>query len=506
MMNENKKIAYNSVIIFLRLIITSVVGIVASRIVLDALGASDFGLYNVVGGIVVLLNVVNTAMLSTTYRYLAFEIGKKENGLPNKVFNASLLVHCCFALFIIIFGLTVGEWYVNNILNVDAYKLPDARFVFHVSLLTTAFSTVLVPYQGLLVAYEKFSVNAVIDIVSCLIRLFVLFLFIYQDVNRLRLYSIIMFCYTVLAGLMYLIYCYRNYNVVIKLKIYKQVALIREMMSFALWTLFGAVSSIGKTQGSAMIINFFFGTTVNAAYAVANQIESFILMFARSLNNAAIPQITKNYSSGNQDRSILLTSYISKYTYLLMSLVAFPVLLEMDFLLGLWLKEVPDSATEFCKLMVLGGLIGCLGEGIPALVNATGNIKVYQIIFHTFNLFGLPIAFVFYKIGSNPYVILEVYCVIYFLSAILRLFLLKYLYKFDINFLINNSYVRIFAVTIPLAIYYYFYNTDGMDVKYHIIYGILSELFLLFVIAVLGTDKNERNKILGYVNARLKRK
>ena len=505
-MNDNKIIAYNSVIIFLRLIITSVVGIVASRIVLDALGASDFGLYNVVGGIVVLLNVVNTAMLSTTYRFLAFEIGKKENGFPNKVFNASLLVHCCFALFIIIIGLTVGEWYVNNILNVDECKLPDARFVFHVSLLTTAFSTVLVPYQGLLVAYEKFSVNAVIDIVSCLIRLFVLFLFIYQDVNRLRLYSIIMFSYTVLAGLMYLIYCYRNYKVVIKLRIYKQVVLIREMMSFALWTLFGAVSSIGKTQGSAMIINFFFGTTVNAAYAVANQIESFILMFARSLNNAAIPQITKNYSGGNHNRSILLTSYISKYTFILMSLVAFPVLLEMDFLLGLWLKEVPEGATEFCKLMVLGGLIGCLGEGIPALVNATGNIKVYQIIFHTFNLLGLPIAFVFYKSGSNPYVILEVYCVIYFLSALLRLFLLKYLYKFEIMFLINKSYVRIFAVTIPLAIYYYFYNTDGMEVKYHIIYGFLSELFLLFVIAVLGTDKNERNKILGYVNARLKRK
>lgn len=505
-MNDNKIIAYNSVIIFLRLIITSVVGIVASRIVLDALGASDFGLYNVVGGIVVLLNVVNTAMLSTTYRFLAFEIGKKENGLPNKVFNASLLVHCCFALFIIIIGLTVGEWYVNNILNVDECKLPDARFVFHVSLLTTAFSTVLVPYQGLLVAYEKFSVNAVIDIVSCLIRLFVLFLFIYQDVNRLRLYSIIMFSYTVLAGLMYLIYCYRNYKVVIKLRIYKQVVLIREMMSFALWTLFGAVSSIGKTQGSAMIINFFFGTTVNAAYAVANQIESFILMFARSLNNAAIPQITKNYSGGNHNRSILLTSYISKYTFILMSLVAFPVLLEMDFLLGLWLKEVPEGATEFCKLMVLGGLIGCLGEGIPALVNATGNIKVYQIIFHTFNLLGLPIAFVFYKSGSNPYVILEVYCVIYFLSALLRLFLLKYLYKFEIMFLINKSYVRIFAVTIPLAIYYYFYNTDGMDVKYHIIYGFLSELFMLFVIAVLGTDKNERNKILGFVKARLKRK
>lgn len=505
-MNDNKKIAYNSIIIFLRLVITSIVGIVASRIVLDALGASDYGLYNVVGGIVVLLNVVNTAMLSTTYRYIAFEIGKKDNGVPNKVFNASLMVHCCFSVFIVIIGLTIGEWYVNNILNVEPEKLADARFVFHISLLTTAFSTILVPYQGLLVAFEKFSVNAVIDIVSCILRLLVLLLVIYSDTNRLRLYSIIMFGYTFLAGIMYMIYCLNNYRDIIKFKLYKQSVLIKEMMSFALWTLFGAVSSIGKTQGSAMIINFFFGTTVNAAYAVANQIESFILMFARSLNNAAIPQITKNYSGGNQERSILLTSYISKYTYLLMSLVAFPVLLEMDFLLGLWLKEVPEGASEFCKLMVLGGLIGCLGEGIPALVNATGKIKVYQIIFHTFNLLGLPIAYLFYKTGSNPYVILEVYCVIYFLSAILRLFLLKYLYKFDIKFLINKSYVRIFAVSVPLCVFYFFYNTKGLETQYHILYGILSEIFLLFVIAVFGTDKNERQKVLGFVHSRIHRK
>ena len=278
------------------------------------------------------------------------------------------------------------------------------------------------------------------------------------------------------------------------------------MLSYACWIVYGAFAYALKAQGSNLIINLFFGTLVNAAYAVANQIEGFIMSFSRSLNSAAIPQITKNVSGGDTTRSLTLASYISKYTFILMALAAFPVLLEMDFLLGLWLKEVPVGATTFCRLMVLGGLIDCLGEGISPLVNATGKIKNYVFVIHTVMLCGLPVAFVCYKIGCPPYTITIVFCAISLICSGLKIYLLHRILRFDIMLFLRTSYVRIFAMAIPLAIYYYFYNTDGMDIKYHIIYGVLSELFLLFVIAVLGTDKNERNKILGYVNARLKRK
>ena len=504
-MNENKKIAINSVVIFARLCITSVIGIFTSRIVLDALGASDYGLYNVVGGIVTLLNVVNTAMLSTTYRYIAFEVGKKKDGNTNKIFNVSLLIHAIFSIFILVVGLIVGTWYVNNYLNIPIEKISDAHFVLRVSLITSAISTLLVPYQGLLVAYEKFTVNAVIDVVSCVLRLVVLLLFIYTPENRLHLYSLIMMGYTVLVATMYVCYSVRKFYDTIKLHLYKDFVLIKDMMSFALWTLFGAVASIGKTQGSALLINFFYGTLVNAAYAVANQIESFILMFARSLNNAAIPQITKNFSGGNKERSILLTSYISKYTFLLMCFAAFPVLLEMDFLLDLWLKDVPVGANIFCNLMVLGGLIGCLGEGIPALVNATGNIKTYQIIFHTFNLLGLPIAYIFFKNGYDAYIILVIYCIVYLLGAILRLFLLKYLYKFDIRLLINKSYIRILLVSIPLIIYYIFLNNPNTSVIGHLANMFLAEVYLGAIILLVGLDKLEKQKIKFFFQSKLKK-
>lgn len=503
-MNGNKKIAVNSVVIFVRLCIVSVIGIYASRIVLDALGASDFGLYNVVGGLVVLLNVVNTAMVSTTYRYIAYELGKPEDQRNiNKIFNTSFAIHFSFALLIVILGLTLGLWYITNYLNVAPEKISDAIYVLSVSIITTAVSTMLVPYQGLLVAYERFSVNATIDIITSLLRIFLLLTFVYSSGNRLRIYSIIMLSYTLSYSIAYFVYCKWNYNKIINFKIWKDLKLYKEMLAYAGWIVYGAFAYALKSQGSNIIINFFFGTLVNAAYAVANQIESFILSFSRSLNNAAIPQITKNVSGGDTGRSIRLASYISKYTFILMSLVAFPVLLEMDFLLSIWLKNVPEGATTFCKLMVLGGLLDCLGEGISPLVNATGKIKQYVFVIHSVMLLGLPIAYLLYIFGCPSYTISIVFCFVSFICSLLKIYLLYKILQFDVSLFVKTSYLRILLMSIPLIIYYFLYDTSGFETKYHIIYGCLSEFFLFLVIAVLGTDRLERIKIYSYIKAKL---
>lgn len=503
-MNDNKKIAVNSIVIFVRLCIVSLVSIIASRIVLDALGASDFGLYNVVGGIVTLLNVINTAMLATTYRYLAFEIGKKDAGNPNKIFNTSLLIHFSFAIALMVIGVLVGDWYINNYLNVAEGKLDDALFVFHVSIATAAFSTLFVPFQGLQVAYEKFAINALIDIVSQSAKLGAILVLIYSDCNRLRLYSIIMLSYMILSCILYFGYCWKNYYQVVKLKFYKDAKLIKEMLSFALWTLFGALASVGKSQGSAVVINFFFGTVVNAAFAVAAQVESFILVFARSLSSAAVPQITKNFSGGNSERSIKLTSYISKYTFILMAMVAFPVILEMDFLLELWLKEIPAGSVTFCRLIILGCLLSSLGEGIPALVNAIGKIKLYQVVTHTFTLLGLPISFVFYKFGADASSILTIYCVISFLLAFIRLYLLKRIFKFDVSEFIRISYLRIVLIAIPLLGLYFLYDSSSFNALGHLFGMITAEIYLLLVVIVLGLNKTERNLIKSFLTKRKK--
>ena len=399
-MNENKRIAFNSVIIYLRLCVVSLISIILSRVVLDALGVSDFGLYNVVGGIVLLLNVINSSMTSTTYRYLAFEIGKKENGNPNKIFNTSRIIHLAFAALIVLVGEPLGELYIINYLNVVSESIPDAQFVFRLSIIAAAINTIFVPNQGLLVAYEKFRATALIDIISNLVKLGLILLFIYSDTNRIRLYSIIMLSYTVINSLAYYMYCKKYHNDVVVCNLNKDRRMYKEMVSFSSWTLFGAFANVGKSQGSVIIINYFFGTIINAAYAVARQVEVFIMMFARSLGSAAVPQTTKSFSAGDLQRSISITSRISKYTFVLMALISFPVIIEIDFLLGLWLKDVPNGSAQFCQLIILGNLIGCLGEGIPNLINACGKIKAYQVIVHTI----MTVSYTHLTLPTTPYV------------------------------------------------------------------------------------------------------
>ncbi len=499
-MNSNSKIAINSVIIFVRLCVVTIVSVFASRMVLDALGASDFGLYNVIGGIVAVLNIVNASMTSTTYRYVAFELGKGRDGEPNKVFNSSFLIHAVFALCILVFGLIIGLWYVNNKLNVPIESLPDARFVLVISIVTASISTLFIPHQGLLVAYEKFSYIAIVDIFSQLFRLAAIYFLLYDSSNHIRTYSIIMMAFSLLHGGLFFCYCLKTYWRIVRFKLYYQWRTYKEMLSFAIWTLFGGVANIGKVQGAALIVNYFFGTVVNAAYAVGNQVAGFVQTFAGSLSTAAIPQITKNYSRGNMSRSMSLTSYISKYTFILMLLVAFPVLLDMDFLLSVWLTEVPEGSTIFCKLIVLDGLLGCLGAGIPSMVNAIGNIKVYQIVIYTFTILGLPIAFILYRYGGAPYYISAVFCIITLVACILKIVLLNKYYKIDVRPLFKISYLRMGLISIPLLVYYYFYDASNYSYVGHFVGLAFSELFLVIVLLLVGLEHREREMVRTGIN------
>jgi len=504
-MDSNKRIAVNSVVIFIRLCVTSLIGLFSSRFILQALGASDFGLYNVVGGIVALLNVLNTSMVTTTYRYIAYEMGKGEEGNPNKVFNTSLAIHFGFALLILIVGGLLGEWYISNYLNVDPSRLPDARFVFRISILTTMLTTSFVPFQGLLVALEKFTITAVFDIITRILAFVgVLYLLSYSG-NRIRLYSVIMLSVNAIHYLLIYIYSRKKSYEIIRFRPNNDKRLYKEMFSFAGWILIGASASVGKSQGSAIIINYFFGTLVNAAYAVARQVESYILMFSRSLNQAAVPQITKSFSGGDKQRSETLASYISKYTFILMSLVAFPVMLEMDFLLEIWLKNVPEGATVFCQLLVLSGLLGCVGEGIPALIQASNKIKQFQITTSVLSLMGLPAAFIAYKLGAPAYSILIVYCAIEIINAFVRLYLLKRVLGMDIKAFVKTSYLKILYISLPLILVYFVYDSSSFSVTGHLLGLVGLELFVLACVILLGIDAREKNMIIRYVKNRRKK-
>ncbi len=452
MSKDNILILKNSAILYVRLIITSILGLAAARFVLQGLGASDFGLYSVVGGIVTLLAFLNTVMISTTYRYIAFEMGKGDIDGTNKVFNISLVIHLCLAILVLILAETAGVFYVNNYLNLAPGKTADALFVMRFSALATFFSVASIPYQGLVTANEKFSVRATIEIIRSTLTFFAA-LVIFYSCEKLRLYAALITVANGIPALLFLAYCKKKFADITLWNFQRDLSKYRDMLGFSVWIMIGAAAAVGKIQGSALIINSFFGTVLNAGFGIARQVNAVISMFSRNLGQAAIPQITKNFSSGNTSRSVALTAHISKYTCFLMLIPSLPILLETDFLITAWLGVVPPYTVIFCQLMIINELVSSLGEGIPALVQATGKIKYFQIILSTTSLMSLPIGFLLYKWGYPPYAIQIAFIVTALINVVMRQVLLKALIDFDVKYFIKTSYIRILYVallTLPL--------------------------------------------------------
>lgn len=500
MSQGNKLIAKNTAIIYFKLIITSIIGLFSSRFIFKSLGADDYGLYNVVGSIVVMMAFFNTVMTSTTYRYIAFEIGKNDKVAVNKVFNINLVIHICIAIIILIFTETIGVYYVRNYLNVNVEKVNDAIFVLRFSIYATIFSVLSIPFQGLVTALEKFSVNATIEILKSILSLVISFFLLYAIGNRLRLYSVLMMFLTIASSLLYIIYCFRKHYEIVKWKFQKDKKKYKEMIGYSTWIMIGAAASVGQRSIAAIIINLFFGTLLNAAYGIANTVNSIVSRFSQSISQAAIPQITKNYSSGNNDRSIMLAAYISKYTMFLIIIVSVPILLETEYLIHLWLGNVPDYTIIMTKLVIVNTLITGLGAGLPALIQATGKIKWFQIILSGTSLLSLPIAYVLFKLGYPPFYIIISFIITEIINVFMWQVLLKKIINFDVVSFIKITYLKVFFVLISLVPLFFLINYFDESIYRFIFYSLLSVIYTIISILILGLDNIEKKKIILYIN------
>lgn len=482
------------------MLITSIIGLVATCILLQSLGASDFGLYSVVGGIVVMMAFLNTVMVSTTYRYIAFELGKGDLVGANQVFNISLVIHLSLALLLILFAETLGRFYIQHYLNVPFDRVDDAIFVFRFSVLGTFFSIISIPFQGLITAQEKFSIRASIEIFRSLLRLCAVLIILCYLGNRLRLYSVLMMIVMLAPPALFFVYSRKKYSSIIRWNFQRNINKYKEMIGFSGWILLGAGASIGKVQGAALIINSFFGTILNASFGIANQINSIILVFSKNLGQAAVPQITKSYSSGNSERTIQLGFYIPKYSFFLMLLPALPILLETNFILELWLKEVPQYTYVFIKLMLINALIDIMHTGIPAVVQATGNIKWYQIILSTISLLSLPASYILFTLGYPPYSILLTYIVSSIVMVVVQLFLLKSVISFNVKEFIKKSYLKIFYVAIFVSPLFFIRNLYQQSITRFILISMLALIWVLTAVYVVGIEKKEKAFVVSTFN------
>lgn len=498
---SDRLIAKNSLIVYLRLFVATLISILTSRYVYKALGVSDYGLYNVVGGVIAMFSVIAGAMASTTIRFLNIEIGKLE-GDPNKVFNLCQVTHIVFALIVLILGESIGCYYINNYLNVPPGKESDAMFVFQVSTIVACIGVTNVPYQSVFVAKEKFFHIAVIDIINALVKLGLVVVLLYYPGNVLRLYAVIMSSTTVISFVAYHFLCFKYWPELVRWKLYRKYQDYKELLVYNNYNLLASSSLVLRSQGSNMLINFFFGTIVNGAFGIARTVQSFVEVFTVNFDTASAPQITQSVGRGDLQRASSIASRVCRMCQLLSYLIVFPLFVEMEFVLRIWLGDVTDDTVLFCRVMLLAVLVASTGGGLLRLKDALGKIKWFMLTFSFWYLLTIPVGYVLFKNGYPPVSILVLFLLSDCICRISQLILMRVIYRYDVLSFIKRAYFRPSIILILLIGYSFAYlNIINLNSSIgHLLGFTITALVCFVLIIVIGINESERNKLLSYIS------
>ncbi|EXZ90610.1 hypothetical protein F3B47_07225 [Bacteroides fragilis] len=503
-MSDNKRIAVNTLIIYARMAVTTIISLIATRYVLLELGQADYGLYNVVGGIVTMLNVVSIGMYMTTQRFINVEMGKGPNGNLNKVFNVCIVLHIGFALSIFIIGLTVGLWYIYNILNVLPEKLSDAVLIYFISTTVSAIGIINIPFQGLMLAFEKFKKMAIIDLLSNFMKVPLVILLMCWSGNKLLFYAIGVCFISLFSFLFYYSYCYRKFGDIVKWHLSREKYIYKEILVFNNYTSIGTIAYLSRTQGASVVINYFFGIIVNGAFAIVFQIENFIMMFVNNLGTASDPQITQSYASGNYRDAFSLVEKISKYSMFIMLLVTFSIGVELEFLLRLWLGTLPEGILVLSRWMLVSLLVRSINSSCGSIIQASGHVKWFQIISSVLLLLGLPISWLLYKWGMPPVTIIITFTVTDFISRMIYLWLMHRIIKFDVLHFSKKVFLPVIKVLCLSGLYLYLYNSIMLQTDFMRVMGIgVSCMFYVCLCLFVGMNRLERNSIFFYIKNKI---
>lgn len=496
----NKRIAKNTLLLYSRMMLKMLVSLYISRVVLLTLGASDFGIYNIVGGIVVLFSFLNNVMINSIQRFLNIELGKSDNFQTRRVF--SMGVNCQILIIVVVFILseTIGLWFLNTCLNIPSGRMFAANCVYQLSVISTCVNIFYTPYNAAIIANEKMTVYAYVSIFEVLLKLVCVFLLTVVNFDSLILYVFFLLIVNFLVCATYILYCLRKYPIC-HYYYFKDTALFCKMMSFSGWSLLGGAANVGYNQGLNIIMNLFFTVTVNAAMGIANQVISAISSFVTNFSTAFNPQIVKSYASKDENYFISLISRTSKLCYFLLFILSLPIIINCQEVLKIWLKIVPQDAPIFCQLIIVCSLIDAINTPIWTAIEATGKIKIYNIVTSLLRLTIIPISFYCFSIGNQPCIALWINIIINFIIQAWNLYHFHKLVGYSIKYhfvksIIPCLYVTILSLPLPIFLHYYWKGN-----KYIIIMQILlTILWTSGIIMIKGLDKNERCKILSFLS------
>lgn len=500
-----KQVAKNAMFLFIRMFLVMAVTLYISRIVLEQLGQSDYGIYSLVAGFVSMLGVLNSAMTTATQRYLAFDIGRGYEIQLNKTFNSALIIHIGIALILLVLAETFGIWYVNNRLIFPEDRMVAVNTVYQFSIFTFLVAVVSVPFNSLIIAREKMQFFAYVSIVEVILNLIIAYALFYSKSDKLIFYSVLLFVIKTLVALIYILFCKKQFaesrfTLVSDKKGYK------EMLVYSGWNMFGNIAVVAKGQGINILLNLFFGTVMNAAYGVMNQVMNAINMLASNFQQAINPQIIKTYSQSQLKQTHHLINKGSKITFLLILLIVVPLYINVDYVLELWLKTPPPFTAIFIKIGLINILIDCLSGSLMVGIQATGKMKVYQIVVGTLQVLNFPLSYWLLKLDFSVESVFILSVIISIIALQLRLYFLKLFIHFNVFLYYKQVIARIASLLVIIGMGLFFkqyFSAEIMDFSRFVIESTMALLVVIVLIGIIGLESSERKTIVELIRKRI---
>lgn len=400
--SSNNRIAKNSFFMSIRMVIVLLISLYTTRIILNVLGVEDYGVYNVVAGFVSMFAFLNNALSSATQRYFSYELGKNGIDGAQVVFCTSLITHFVLSVVIVLFTEPIGIWYLHNKMVLPCGRMHAAEFIFHASVASLFLNIMITPFTAAVMAHEKMDFYAILGIIDAVLKLLIVIVLPSVPGDRLVWYGLLFMLITVLDGLFTFIYCKHKF-VEIKFGVKVPSSMLRGLLSFSGWNVFGSIAYVLREQGVNLVLNSFFGPIVNAARGVANQVNGALQSFIASLSTPTRPQVIQSYAQGNLVRAWNLTFSISKFSCLFFFMISLPICLNIEIILHLWLGDkIPDHAQWFIVLLLFINTFGTLVSPVSTMMHATGKMKFYQILSSISNLMTVPLAYIFLVIRNVP--------------------------------------------------------------------------------------------------------
>lgn len=493
---NNKRIAKNTLLLYARMLILMFVGLYTSRITLNALGVDNFGIYNVVGGVVGMFSILSGSLSAAISRFITFELGRDNIKRLKKVFSSAVTIQVILSLIIVLLAETIGLWFLNNKLVIPADRMAAAHWVYQLSILTFVIGLISVPYNAAIIAHERMSAFAYMSVVDVFGKLLIAFSMYYSPYDRLIHYAILLTALSLLNRLIYGFYCKKHFAECTYQFSFDR-SLLKQMFGFAGWNFIGASSAVLRDQGGNIILNMFCGPAVNAARGIAIQVSTAIQGFVNNFMTALNPQITKSYAAGEHDYMMSLIYKGARFSYYILLLLSLPVIINARYILTLWLGVVPEHTVSFVQLVLIFAMSESLANPLITAMLATGNIRNYQLVVGGLQMLNLPLAYLFLRLGYPPESVFFVAIFVSVCCEIARLYMLRGMIPLSVGFFLRNVYFNVILVSIIAAIVPVLLSmvlTD--DIVGFLISCICCGVCTAISILYVGFTRNERKMIV----------